>query len=222
MKNDDVIEFQPMFKDLTEKLEDIAPILRDLFLATTKEAVEVCIASYETDVRYNDNYTFSTQLWRNLWNRYHEVALQPETPISNSGKGNDFAFKILDIIFKHHRIDRQGSIPKGAKAAKACADRIHYQTNFYWPELEDLGDQTNIILAIDADPENGLRDIFIGKLVRETGRVKSYFWSNVVYIYRSDEDQQEIKLHEAVHAEPEAEPVLTLTKDAIKRKEDQN
>lgn len=222
MTGGDGFEFQPKMQDLTERLEAIVPTLREYMLETTKEAVERCIVSYETDVNYNDNYTFSTHVWRNLWNRYHEIALHPDTPISNSGRGNDYALKIKDIVFKHHRIDRRESIPKGAKAAKACADRVHYQTNFYWPELEDPGDQTNIILAIDAHPANGLKRMFLGKLVRESDATKSYFWSNVVIVYSSDELDKEFEIHDQVLVEPEAEPIVILRDDLEAEKKDHN
>lgn len=166
-----------------DAIEDIAPFIQEYFVPAIEESAEVCVRSYWDDP-YNDNWTFATQLWKNIWNRIYEIASSENSPVHLYGKGNEYRFRIGSVVLHHHRIDSSTSLPRAARAAKSFADTMQ-QLRLFDMEFDGYDEQDNIILAIDANPEDGLREIFIGELERESLVHKKYQWAKKIPIFKA-------------------------------------
>ena len=163
-------------------LGDLSPHLSEHLLPAIKDAVEVCVNSYHDDP-FNDNYTFGTQLWRNLWNRFRKLSDSDDCPFKVHGAGNEYKLKLGPFVLRHHRIDRKTRIPRAGKAAKTMADM--YQLRL-WDDYDANLRNENIIIAIDADPRDGLREVFYGELENYSQDPKRYQWARKFLLYLAD------------------------------------
>ena len=102
-----------------ENLKDIAPHIIEHLVPEIERAVEVCVKSYRDD-EFNDMWTFGTHLWKNTWNRIESAASFEDCPFEVYGKGNEYKLKIGPFVVRHHRIDKETRLPKGAKAVKTA------------------------------------------------------------------------------------------------------
>lgn len=169
-----------MNKPDINKLEDIAPHVMEHLVPEIKQAVEACIKAHNSDP-FNDTWTFGTQLWRNVWNRFESVARFEDCPFGVCGKGNEYKLKIGNFVLRHHRIDEESKLPNGAKAVKAAAQMFLFGAEWDAPVEID-----NIILAIDADVQRGLKEVFIGELKQMHQNLKKYNWGMKIPIYLAD------------------------------------
>ena len=194
-----------------QKIEDLVPVVRKHLLPRIERAVDVCILAFRADY-YNDNYTFGTQLWRNTWNRISELAHSYDTPIEPHGKGNEYKFKIGPFILRHHRVGGEYLLPRSAKSAKCAA----IQLNLFGPVFPEILPGDNIILAIEAELDEGLKDLFIGELKQDAGTEK-FYWEKEIAVFTPEElsilkgkaakDPAEEKAFTKVRYQPnEAEP----------------
>jgi hypothetical protein len=163
------------------KLEDLIPVVRSHLVPHIGKAVEVCIHAYRAD-HYNDNYTFGTQLWRNIWNRISEMANSFDTPIEPHGKGNEYKFRIGPFILRHHRVGGEYLLPRSAKSAKYAA----VQLNLFGPTFPEILPGDNIILAIEAEPDDGLKDVFIGEL-KQNSTTEKFYWEREIAVFTPEE-----------------------------------
>lgn len=204
-----------------EKLEDIAPHVVEHLLPEIQDAVEVCVSAYEADP-FNDSWTFGTHLWKNIWNRFKSLTNHEDCPFDLYGKGNEYKLKIGPFILRHHKIDNESSVPTGAKAVKASAA---VQLSLF----SILGDIPvglrpsidNIVIAIVANTQNGLREVFVGELLPCAPDSTKYKWVNKAPVYLAE--GQEGSTSETVYistpfvsphapVEPISEPTLKLVK----------
>jgi hypothetical protein len=166
------------------KLEDIVPFALDHLLPEIQESVEVCIKSYSVDPTFNDMWTFGTQLWKNTWNRFKAVFEEYEDcPFETCGKGNEYKFKIGNYVLRHHRINEESNLPNGGKAVKESATK---QMTLFGDEWDAPVEIDNIVLAIIADVQYGLKGVFIGELKQRSSNAKQYKWGKKVPVYLAD------------------------------------
>ncbi len=171
-----------------ETLEDIAPFVVDHLLPEIKESVEVCVSSFEAD-DFNDSWTFGTQLWRNTWNRIKSVAQFEDCPFDIHGKGNEYKLKIGQYILRHHKIDNVSKMPTGAKAVKSSAytQMSIFSLLGYEPTIRPSIE--NIVIAIDASIQKGLKEVFLGELMPLSLESKKFKWVNKVPIYLAEGEE---------------------------------
>jgi hypothetical protein len=162
-----------------ETLNDLAPFVHEHLVPAIESAVEVCLHSYWSD-EFNDKWTFGTQLWKNIWNRFSALASLDDCPFCTFGKGNEYKLKIGPFVLRHHRIDRSSNIPRAAKAVKYRAAAVQLMLEF---ESECEEERDNFVIAIDADVEYGLKEIFVGELLPVNGNSNNYRWVQKVPIY---------------------------------------
>ena len=185
-------------------LEDLAPYLSQYILPHVKESVQVCVRAFSEDP-FNDNWTFGTHLWKNTWNRIRATAEIENNPISAPDKGNEYCFHIGNATIHHHRVEGTGLLPTSAKAVKAMVDEAQLPL---FPQETKLAFD-NVILGISADARNGLSEVFLGKLEKDSSS-DQYFWSKRVSLYNvSSAEPAEVE-YLFVGEEREAMPVLTL------------
>lgn len=166
-----------------QTLEALVPPVAEYLVPEIEKAVEVCLKSFMED-EFNDNWIFGTHLWKNTWNRFETLASFEDCPFDICGKGNEYKLKIGPFVVRHHRIDSETQIPKGARAVKSAATAIQL-------ELFDGGgnlpiEKDNIVIAIVADIQNGLREIFIGELMPHSLESKQYRWAKRISVYLSE------------------------------------
>ncbi len=173
-----------MKKPVIRTPDDIVPHAQEHLLPEIHQAVEACMKSYWDD-EYNDMWTFGTQLWKNTWNRFKEVAKFEDCPFEEWGKGNEYKLRIGPFVIRHHRIDEETKLPNGAKGVKTAA--TYKQMGLFAEKWDAPAEADNIILAVDADPKNGLREVFIGELIPLDGESKKYMWEKKVSVFRTDD-----------------------------------
>jgi len=185
-------------------LKDLAPYLSQYILPHVKDSVQACVQSFYAD-SYNDNWTFGTQLWRNTWNRIRTIAENEGNPVTLPVKGNDYYFHIGNATIHHHRVGGAGLLPTSGKAVKGLADEAQLPL---FPQ-ERKHSLENIILGISATPINGLNEVFLGKLEKDSS-LDQYFWSEKVSLYNvSSAEPAEVE-YIFFGEEEEAVPVLAL------------
>ncbi len=173
-----------MEKSGIHKLEEIAPHAKEHLLPEIQEAVEICVKSFLDDPVFNDMWIFGTHLWKNTWNRFESVANNYEDcPFEICGKGNEYKLKIGPYVLRHHRIDDESKLPNGAKAVKESAAKQMYLFAEDWGAPVEID---NIVLAIDADVKNGLKEVFIGELKQKHPGTKKYKWGKKVSVFLAD------------------------------------
>ena len=165
-------------------LEEIVPLVQEHLLPEIKRACEVCLKSYGEDPAFNDKWTFGTHLWKNTWNRFKAVAELEDCPFEVWGKGNDYQLKIGHFIVRHHRIDRETTLPNAAKAAKSAA--ITLQMMLFDGLYTDTTEKGNIIIAIDADTNDGLREVFLGELMPLSLDSNKFRWEKKVRVFLAE------------------------------------
>jgi hypothetical protein len=192
-----------MQKHKIKTIQDIAPHVQEHLLPEIKEAVEVCTKAYWDDPAFNDMWTFGTHFWRNTWNRLKSVAGEYEDcPFELFGKGNEYKLKIGPFVIRHHRINNQSKLPTGAKAVKSSANFI--QMSLFNDEWDAPVEIDNIILAIDADVERGLKEVFVGEIMSLGPNSKKYRWVNKAPVFLAD--AAEASTAEIVQIEDMIEP----------------
>ena len=209
-----------MNKPDINELEDIVPYVLEHLLPEIQESVEVCIESYMIDPMFNDMWTFGTQLWRNSWNRFKAVSEEYEDcPFDTSGKGNEYKLKIGPYVIRHHRVDNESKLPNGAKAVKESAQQMY----LFGDEWQAPVEIDNIVLAIDADVKNGLKEVFIGELKQKRLDTNKYTWGKKIPVYlaegveASSAEIIHISNHPAFkHAPEEQVPVVPVQLDKSK------
>lgn len=191
-------------------LEDLAPYLTQHILPHVKESVQACVRAFSADL-FNDNWTFGTQLWRNTWNRIRTTAEIEGNPVTLPAKGNEYCFHIGNATIHHHRVGGVGLLPTSGKAVKDLVDEAQMPL---FPQERKLSFE-NVILGISADPKNGLNEVFLGKLEKNSSS-DQYFWSERISLYKvSTADFQEVE-YLYVDEEEEAIPVLAFRPNSEK------
>lgn len=171
---------------IVETLEDVAPFVAEHLLPEIQESVEVCIECYNLDDSFNDSWTFGTQLWRNIWNRFKSVASFEDCPFEVYGNGNEYKLKIGRYILRHHKIDRESRLPAGAKAVKEAAS---FQMSIFSLLGEDPVQQLaidNIVIAIDANLHSGLKEVFVGELMPFALDSKKFKWVKKASVFLAE------------------------------------
>lgn len=171
-----------MYHPKYETLEEIAHAVTEHLLPEINQSVEVCVKSYLDDPVFNDMWIFGTQLWRNAWNRFEAVASFADCPFEIGEKGNEYKLRLGKYVIRHHRIDQKTRLPNAAKAAKSAADALQQRMLFSeeWQTPFEIG---NIIIAIDADINSGLKEVFVGKIMPHSYRSNQYHWEEKVPVY---------------------------------------
>ncbi len=164
-----------------KELEDIAPHVKEHLFPEIQDSVEVCIRSHNDD-DYNDMWIFGTHLWKNTWNRFVSATSFEECPFDVCGKGNEYKLKIGPYVLRHHRIDQESNLPSGAKAVKAAAQDMY----LFGEEWNAPVEIDNIVLAINADVQSGLKEVFIGELKQRRSIAKKYKWGKKISVYLAE------------------------------------
>ena len=172
-----------MHKHVIKTIEDIAPFVHEYLLPEIQQSVEACIKSYWDD-EFNDMWIFGTHLWKNTWNRFKSAVEFEDCPFDVCGKGNEFKLKIGPFIVRHHRIDDESRLPNGAKAVKSSA--THIQMTLFSEEWDPPVEIDNIIIAIDADTQKGLKEVFIGELMPLSHNPKKFRWVKKIPVFLAD------------------------------------
>jgi hypothetical protein len=167
-----------------DTLEDIAPLVQEHLLPEIQASAESCMESYHAD-NFNDSWVFGTQLWRNIWNRIKSVVTFEDCPFEVHGKLNEGKLKIGRYILRCHKIDRESGVPAGARALKRDAP-VQFSLPFLNIHEKDLID--NVVIAIDADPDNGLRQVFLGELFRVCNS-NNFFLKNKIFIFLAENEE---------------------------------
>ena len=179
-----------------QTLKDLAAPVAEHLIPEIEKAVEVCIKSFLDD-EFNDKWIFGTHLWKNTWNRFETLTDFEDCPFDVYGKGNEYKLKIGHFVVRHHRIDRGTRIPKGARAAKTAAHAI--QLALFEGKWDITVEKDNIVIAIDANIEDGLREVFIGELMPLSLDSKKYRWVKRIRVYLAE------------GAEPSSEEIVQVT-----------
>lgn len=175
-----------MEKINVETLEDAVLYVQEHLLPEIQHALEVCVKSYLED-EFNDTYTFGTHFWKNTWNRFETVTKLDDCPFELEGKRNEYKLKIGPYVLRHHRINKQSKLPNGARAAKSSADyKQMVQLKLFGDQIEAPEDVENIVLAIDADIKNGLKEVFLGEIIPLDLESKRYRWAKKVPVFLAD------------------------------------
>lgn len=166
-----------------KEIEDIVPYVRKYLLPAIEDATEVCRRSFFDDP-YNDSWIFGTHFWKNSWNRFKEIAERQDSPIELYGQGNEYKMRLGPFVIRHHRVDRKTRIPRAGKAAKLYADMIQLSL---WDDMDTALRKDNIIIAIDADEDYGLREVFIGELENYSPERNKYQWRKRALVHLADD-----------------------------------
>jgi hypothetical protein len=194
-------------------IEELVPYVAKHLVPLIEDAVNSCERCYQIDP-YNDRWTFGTQLWRVIWNRFQSLSNAETSPIECL-PGNIYAFRIGQATLRHHRVRNFNAIPKSAKAAKEEADGVFKQLTLFDDREYFNKDIQNVILAIAAEPEVGLSAIFLGKLIKDN-ESKGYQWAITVPVVSYQEgafEADSFLLDEPLTAEyspEEKEPVPSV------------
>ena len=139
-----------------------AAVVEQHLLVLVRQTVEVCIKAYYIDKECNDNYTFGTQLWRNLDNRIKRAIINNAIPLSIFGKKNEYMYSVANSPFRFHRVSRDSGLPNSARALKTYLEDNRRFLPF--DDKDILGDYPylNSIVGIEATPEDGLQRVFVG------------------------------------------------------------
>lgn len=214
-----------MNNPIAETLEDVARFAEEHLLPEIQESVEVCIACYNLDDSFNDSWTFGTQLWRNTWNRFKSAASFEDCPFEVYGKGNEYKLKISRYILRHHKIDRESRLPSGAKAVKESAQMSLFSLLDAYPVQYPIID--NVVIAIDANVQSGLKEVFVGELMPYALDSKKFKWVNRAPVFlaeghkaSTDEFVSLPNLFTPTHAPVEeiSEPVLKFIDEKKEKK----
>lgn len=155
-----------------ETLEEVVPFVREHLLSLIHQSVEVCKKSYWDDP-FNDSWIFGTHRWKNTWNRFAAEADFEDCPFEKCGKGNEYKLKIGRFVLRHHYVDSDTQIPSGAKAVKAAAQ----EQMVLFPYMATPRDEIdNIVIAIDADIHDGLKEVFVGAILPVAPDSNQYIW----------------------------------------------
>jgi len=164
-----------------EKLEDLVPVVRKHLVPQIGRAVDVCVSAYEAD-HFNDNYTFGTHFWRNTWNRICKIILSGDTPLEPHGKANEYKFRIGRFILRHHRVGGEYHLPRSARSARYEA----IQLNLFGPVYPEILPGENFILAIEVEPDEGLKDVFIGEF-KQNSTTDKFYWERKIPVFTPEE-----------------------------------
>lgn len=167
-----------------EKLQEIAQPVAEYLLPEIEQSVEICVKSYWDDPTFNDQWIFGTHLWKNAWNRFEAASSFNDCPFEVCGKGNEYKLRIGKFVVRHHRIDQQTKLPSSAKAVKSAADAI--QMMLFDDEWCAPVEIDNIIIAIDADVDSGLKEVFVGELMPHSKLSKQYRWVQKAPVYLAE------------------------------------
>jgi len=201
-----------------EKIEDVIPVVRRHLVPQIERAVNVCISAYEAD-HFNDNYTFGTHFWRNTWNRISHIAHSGDTLLEPHGKVSDYKFRIGSFILRHHRVGGEYHLPRSARSAK----REAIQLNLFGPVYPEVLPGENFILAIEVEPDEGLKDVFIGEL-KQNSTTEKFCWERKIPVFTPGElsilkgsltqrPPEKEALTEVQYQQNEAEPGEIVTLD---------
>ncbi|CAK8719459.1 hypothetical protein GKODMF_11050 [Candidatus Electrothrix gigas] len=166
-------------------LDDIAPLVQEHLLPEIQASTESSMESYAADP-FNDSWTFETHRWRNTWNRFKSVAKLEDCPFEVYGNSKEGKLKIGRYILRCHKIDKKSGVPTGARALKRDAP-----VQFSLPFLNDIEQQypiDNVVIAVDADPKNGLRKVFLGELFRVFNS-NHFFFKNEMFIFLAEDEK---------------------------------
>lgn len=167
-------------------LEDLAPYVKEFLLPEIQQSMEACIRAYWDD-EYNDMWIFGTHFWKNTWNRFVSAVSFEDCPFEVCGNGNEYKLKLGQFIIRHHRIDEESKLPNGAKAVKESAA---IQMPIFGDDWNKPIEIDNIVLAIDADFQNGLKEVFLGELIQIAPFSNKYTWAKKVHIYQANDSEK--------------------------------
>lgn len=194
-----------------QTLEDLVAPVAEHLVPEIKQSVDICVKSFLDDEVFNDKWIFGTHLWKNIWNRFAMIANYEDCPFEVYGKGNDYKLKVGPFVIRHHRVDRETKIPKGAKAVKSSAAAI--QLALFTGNFDTTVEKDNIVIAIDADVKDGLREVFIGELMPQSIESKKYQWINKVPVFLADGFEHNSS--DFIHAEDMLVPANLVPEEQI-------
>lgn len=170
-----------MDDDGIRTLPQLAHAVEEHLLGHIEDSIESCRRAYLADEAYNDNYVFGTMLWRNLLNRFREVAAREGSPFEHTYEEGVPLLRTQYFSIRHHRVNPGSEMPSGAKAAKA-----HAQAQLELFENSDVEvrvDESHPIIGIKAEPETGLGGVFVGVLEAEDPDSNTFRWNKRETVY---------------------------------------
>lgn len=204
-------------KELFDEIEDIIPILQKSIIPFIQEGTEAVTKAYSFD-SYLSPYSFGCMLWDDLTSRFFSAKadlLENDIEIRRRRHVNIITVKD-GIDLHYHRVDEKSSLPSGAKSVKnsiTSTPKVK-QMALFSANYENYPD--NIILAIDANYEEGLNGVFIGLLEADQSKKKGYEWEKTFPVYLADEIS--LRLLESSNSHnivPEAEPTVFIQNETL-------
>lgn len=220
-----------MSQPKTENLEDLASHVVEHLLPEIHASVETCVESYNADP-FNDSWTFGTQFWKNLWNRFSAVAELDDCPFEEYGGGNEYKLRIGKYIVRQHRVNNKTKLPTGAKAVKKAAEQmtIYSLLGDGLPERSQEPSVDNIVIAINVTMSKGLLEVFVGELRPVPFASNKYEWVEKAPVFLAEGHSPYAEQFEYISSgntvpvpvEQMAEPVTRLDNTLRKKKKSGN
>lgn len=215
----------------TENLEDLASHVVEHLLPEIHASVETCVEAYRADT-FNDSWTFGTQFWKNLWNRFSTVAELEDCPFEEYGGGNEYKLRIGKYIVRQHRVNNKTKMPTGAKAVKKAAEQmdIYSLLGGEVPKRPQDPSVDNIVIGINVTTSKGLLEVFVGELRPVPFATNKYEWAEKAPVFLADGQTPYAEQYEHIPSgatvqvpmEQMAEPVTRLHKIVRKKKKSGN
>ena len=168
-----------MAENRESNLQELVPIVQEHLLPMVQEAVDTCVRAHADD-EYNNNFTFGTHVWGNLWNRLSQYAAQGATPFEPSGDAKDYSIRVRGVRLKPHSVRTDTRLPNSARSIKKRIDAV--QLKLFTDDEEAAWLPGTVVLAFAASPEEGLTEVFLGVL-QKTG---AYEWREAVPVFQRD------------------------------------
>lgn len=207
-----------MNNKLYDEIENVIPVLRTAIVPQIEESVKTVKEAYFSN-HYFSGYSFGCMLYDNLSNRFEENAYLWEDDIIFISEKNVLLLEACGIGFHCHKVDPDSNIPNGAGSVKSYLDSglrpvqlrlfpINPNCEFY---------PSNIILAYDATPKEGLKKVFVG-ILEKNAWGKGYIWEKTFPVYAANDVSNEVLeyLNYRYMEEKEADPKVLLNSTSLK------
>jgi hypothetical protein len=201
-----------MIVELHLEIERLLPVLEEVVVPQIKESFFEVSEKWKA-FQYHNNFTFGCNFKTDLTLRLRDNERLFEGVYSLARVRNAPFLDFLTLQMSYHRVDPRTGVPKGGKLVKECAKLMGMglpkQMRFavikgearFCPEPP-----RNVVLGIDAHPDYGLRQVFVGILL-PSGRNPDRFEYPRKFIIYSSIPSETI---EPVAPEKEVSPVVSV------------
>jgi hypothetical protein len=204
-----------MEEQLYREIEDTIPFLQTVIAPQIQESFDE-VTKLWTSSRHLGMYSFGCMFSEDLRKRFKSNEDLWDGEYKVRRKNNVYIMGIGAVDLHTHRVDQKSGIPRGAKAVKKSLDaKTPVQMRYYVKDGKlSVGPECpgNLVLAINAHPESGLKDIFVGVL--GNGEDERYVWRKIFPVYSQTCIDNNLLESAFLTAEEENAPVVTLQDEA--------